>query len=77
MHIMVCTGGQGTTYRNQPGIGIKTDRRTNGTELKTWILIHKPSNTGYLTKKQKISNGEKKAYLTNGTGITGYKHVEE
>ena len=30
----------------------KTDRRTNGTELKTWILIHTP--TWFLTKKQKI-----------------------
>ena len=30
-----------------------------------------------LTKKQKISNGKKKAYLTSGAGITGYQHVEE
>ena len=27
-------------YWKQPGISIKTDRRTNGTELKTWILIY-------------------------------------
>ena len=33
------------TVLKQPGIGIKTDRRTNGTELKTWILIQTTSNT--------------------------------
>ena len=28
-------------------------------------------------KEEKIPNGKKKAYLTNGAGITGYQHVEE
>ena len=32
-------------YCKQPGIGIRTDRRTNETKSKTWILIHTPSNT--------------------------------
>ena len=64
-------------YRKQPGIGIKTDRMMNGTELKTWILIYTPSNTWFLTKNQKILNGKKKSYLTNGAGITRYQHIDE
>ena len=63
----------------QSDTGIKTGRRTNGTKSKTRILIHTPLNTWFLTKKQKkpISNGKKKAYLTNGAGITGYQYADE
>ena len=56
---------------------IRTDRRTNGTESKTQILIHTPLNIWFSRKKQKIRNRKKTAYLTNGAGITGYQHVEE
>ena len=59
----------------QLDIGIKT--LTNGIESKIWILIHTPVNTRFLTKKLKLYNGKKKAFSTNGAGITGYQHVEE
>ena len=37
----------------QPVTGIKTDRRTNSIKSKTQISIHTPTNTWFLTKKQK------------------------
>ena len=66
-------------YWKQPSTGIKTDRTTNETESK---IEEEDINTHtfkhwFLTKKQKISNGKEKAYLRNGSGITGYHHVEE
>ena len=39
------------TVLKQPGTGIKTDRRTYGTESKTRILIHTSSNTLFLKQK--------------------------
>ena len=46
------------TVLKKPDIGLKTDRRPNGNESKTQILT--PTSTGFLTMRQKISNGERK-----------------
>ena len=47
-------------YWKQPATGINIDRRTNGTQSRTRILIHTPSNTWFLTKEIKYQMEKRK-----------------
>ena len=58
-------------------IGLKTHRKDQWNRIEDPDINPHTCEHCYLTKKQKISNRKKKAYLTNGAGITGCQIVEE